>query len=514
MKWLNGYRMRLVLVGCVTVVFNSIGFANGATITVGPGEGYDFGTIQAGIDAANDGDTVLVVSGEYVVTEPITFRGKAITVKTEAGPDETTIRMGTPTDSERASVVIFENNETATSVLEGFTITGGRGCWVAEAEGLVGGGIYFPFSSATVKNCTIVHNSAGGVLCEFQSSPTLIDCIIAENVNEGVNGNGGGVMAVVGASLTLTKCIISGNSTRYQAGGVGCWSNSAVTLSDCIIAQTTTGLSGGGMMTWDNCNVTMNNCIVTDNAASAVGGGMQFANSRVKVTNCVIARNTSGSGGGGVGCAGANSSVNIENCTFCVNSSGSQFPAHVGGGGVHCDDDGSAEIANSIIWANTSPNGDQIAVTQGASTLTVAYSNVSGGQTKAHVDSGCTLNWGEGNIDADPYFANIDNNDFHLKSQAGRWNPDSQTWIQDDVTSACIDLGNPMSPIDWEFFPNGGFINMGAYGGTPEASKAYFGEPVCETIVAGDINGDGQVNRTDLEIMALHWTDEEPLPLP
>ena len=70
-----------------------------------------------------------------------------------------------------------------------------------------------------------------------------------------------------------------------------------------------------------------------------------------------------------------------------------------------------------------------------------------------------------------------------------------------------------MTPIGFEPFPNGGFVNMGAYGGTLKASKSYFGEPVCERIVAGDINGDGQVNRADLEIMALHWTDEEPLPL-
>ena len=71
-----------------------------------------------------------------------------------------------------------------------------------------------------------------------------------------------------------------------------------------------------------------------------------------------------------------------------------------------------------------------------------------------------------------------------------------------------------MSPIGMEPFSNGGFVNMGAYGGTSKASKSYFGEPVCETIVAGDINGDGQVNRADLEIMALHWTDDVPLPLP
>ena len=89
-----------------------------------------------------------------------------------------------------------------------------------------------------------------------------------------------------------------------------------------------------------------------------------------------------------------------------------------------------------------------------------------------------------------------------------------QIWIQHDVTSPYIDASDPISPIGWELFPNGGFVNMGAYGGTDRASKAYFGEPICGMIVAGDINGDGQVDRADLEIMALHWTDKEPLPIP
>jgi hypothetical protein len=57
--------------------------------------------------------------------------------------------------------------------------------------------------------------------------------------------------------------------------------------------------------------------------------------------------------------------------------------------------------------------------------------------------------------------------------------------------------------IDLEPSPNCGRINMGAYSGTIEASKTYFGEPILETIVAGDISGDCQVNRADVEIMAL-----------
>lgn len=63
--------------------------------------------------------------------------------------------------------------------------------------------------------------------------------------------------------------------------------------------------------------------------------------------------------------------------------------------------------------------------------------------------------------------------DYHLKSQAGRWNPMSQSWVIDDVTSLCIDAGDPNSPVGDEPVPNGGIINMGAYGGTAEASKSY-----------------------------------------
>jgi hypothetical protein len=77
----------------------------------------------------------------------------------------------------------------------------------------------------------------------------------------------------------------------------------------------------------------------------------------------------------------------------------------------------------------------------------------------------------------------------------------------DEVTSPCIDAGNPKSPIGYEPFPNGGIINMGAYGGTAEASKSYFGTTPCKTVVAGDINGDCKVNFLDFRLMALHWLE-------
>ena len=62
--------------------------------------------------------------------------------------------------------------------------------------------------------------------------------------------------------------------------------------------------------------------------------------------------------------------------------------------------------------------------------------------------------------------------DYHLKSQAGRYDPNSQMWVLDDLTSPCIDAGDPNSPVGFEPVPNGGIINLGAYGGTTKASKS------------------------------------------
>jgi len=132
----------------------------------------------------------------------------------------------------------------------------------------------------------------------------------------------------------------------------------------------------------------------------------------------------------------------ITNCTITGNLQGGIL------GGI-------PTITNSIIWAN-SPQ--QIAEAQG--TISVTYSDIQGGFV------------GEGNIDADPLFADPSNGDYHLKSQAGRWDPGSQAWVLDDVTSPCIDAGDVSTPIGLEPSPNGGVVNMGAYGGTAEASKS------------------------------------------
>jgi hypothetical protein len=208
--------------------------------------------------------------------------------------------------------------------------------------------------------------------------------------------------------------------------------------------------------------------------------------------NCVFTGNRAWENGGAM--RNSDSSwYTLVNCTLCDNVAGQQ------GGAI--DSDEWPILVNCILWANRDSSG------MGES------AHVRGHYQQPSFNYCCVQGWtgafgGSGNIGADPCFASPANGDYHLESQAGRWDADSQTWIQDEVTSPCIDAGDMKSPIGLEPFPNGGRINMGAYGGTAEASKSYFGAPVCRTIVAGDINGDCTVDSLDFAIMAYHWLEE------
>jgi hypothetical protein len=120
----------------------------------------------------------------------------------------------------------------------------------------------------------------------------------------------------------------------------------------------------------------------------------------------------------------------------------------------------------------------------------VTYSDVKGG-------------WpGLGNIDSDPCFADPCNGDYHLKSQAGRWDANSESWVADGVSSPCIDAGNPGCPLGDEPAPNGNRRNMGAYGGTAEASKS----PTYWRSIA-DLTNDWVVDNNDLKAFAGYWLE-------
>ena len=76
-----------------------------------------------------------------------------------------------------------------------------------------------------------------------------------------------------------------------------------------------------------------------------------------------------------------------------------------------------------------------------------------------------------GCISADPLFVNAAGRDYHLRSVKGHWIP-GNLWVRDTVNSPCLDAGDPDDPFEREPHPNGGCVNMGAYGNSPEASKS------------------------------------------
>ena len=267
-------------------------------------------------------------------------------------------------------------------------------------------------------------------------------------------------------------------------------------MINCTFNNNYSRTNGAGMFNYLSSNPTLKNCKFISNFAVDDGGGIcNEHSSSPTLTNCMFIGNCAEWGG-----AFRNyGSPTLTNCIFFSNL------ANKDGGGFYTNSR-NPTLTNCILWANSDRGGtDEFAqITRESGTLVVNYS--------------CIQGWtgtfgGVGNIGEDPLFEDSYNHDCHLKSQAGRWDPNSQSWVLDDVTSPCIDTGDPMTPIHLEPFPNGGIINMGAYGGTPEASKSYFGEPICTTIVAGDINGDCKIDFKDLAIMGRHWLeDNNPSP--
>src|SRR2546425_2645156 len=147
-------------------------------------------TIQGGIDAATNGDTVLVSPGTYV--ENINFKGKAITVASVGGPSVTIIDGGAV-----ASVVTFNSGEGAGSVLSGFTIQNG---YTSFASGYEGGGIYIAFSSPQILDNTIINNTGcqGIGVGAYFGSPLIQGNTIRNNLQTDCWGGGGAGVLVGG----------------------------------------------------------------------------------------------------------------------------------------------------------------------------------------------------------------------------------------------------------------------------------------------------------------------------
>jgi len=412
-------------------------------------------------------------------------------------PDAASL-LGHVTRVENSYHVLTARDIDLNATLDGFTIIAGN----ANDEESVkfGGGILYTNGYLKILNCNFQYNTAtidggaiynrrylgeliitnckffrnasedGGAICDLDCT-ILTDCRFTENY---AISSGGAVDAYRGNPI-LTNCIFEYNSS-YYGGGMHNISNSEPTLINCMFIGNYAEGFGGGFYNLKvgppdpNTLQLFDSCTFKDNHAGIYGGGLYNAPStKPLIQNCLFVNNSSSNWGGALHFWQSNAEV--INCTITNN-----FAQR--GGAISCGYENTItssniKLTNCILW-----NNSEEIYKYDDSQITITYSCIQ------YLKPG-RFGLSAGNINQDPCFvdpgkwvnANGTNSiwidgDYHLKSQAGRWDPNSQSWVKDDVTSPCIDAGDPNSPVGDEPFPNGGIINMGAYGGTAEASMS------------------------------------------
>lgn len=222
----------------------------------------DYPTIQQGINASSNGDTVLVQPGTYI--ENINYNGKNITVASLylIARDTSYISQTIINGGQDGTVVMFESGEDSTAVLIGFTITNGFSN--------SGGGIRCYSSGPTIKNSIVENNSVsgnpqgggGGICCYTWEDTTywvrIEDVVVRNNTAGGTFGGTGGGINCKNMSLEIINVKIQNNSTSHiggnwsKGGGIYIESPSnghfdTIFLRDCTISGNETHGNGGGI---------------------------------------------------------------------------------------------------------------------------------------------------------------------------------------------------------------------------------------------------------------------------
>ena len=310
-------------------------------------------------------------------------------------------------------------------------------------------GIYCYYSDPLILKCVIRYANSIGI-SGSSASPLILDTIVREN-NTGISSCGGEITdceIIENTGIGINYC--NGPITDCQIVG-----NSSTGLNYCDGSIKTCVISGNNKGLYD-CDGQVTNCVVSSNRSHGLESCGQ-------IINCTIAGNK---GSGLVSCGTAvHNNIIVQNWYYGISS-------------------GTSNLKYNNVWGNLSGN----------------YGGVAPGPTDTHENPRFAV---------DGYWDGDDNwveGDYHIKSVAGRWTETG--WVNDDVTSPCIDAGDPTGGYFYEPAPNGGRINQGAYGGTIYASKSPYGpEPYCGQYIPGDANLDCKIDFLDFAIMTLYWLE-------
>jgi len=257
-------------------------------INVNANGGAQFLSIQEAINVASNGDTILVHPDTYY--ENINFNGKNIVVAslylTTGNKDyiNDTVING----NHNGVVVTFENGETSSAILKGFTITNGY------AE--YGGGIKCKNTSKPVIDHLIISGNiatddGGGVACYNNSSMKISNCIFNDNI---ANDNGGGIFLNHSKGL-IDNCLFSDNISNGGSSAIDCWSSDPLIINCTLVNNISYSWATIGI--WDTSSPNIIDCIVSNNTGS---GFVFHSQSQATVEYCNCYENSYGSFSGSV----------------------------------------------------------------------------------------------------------------------------------------------------------------------------------------------------------------------
>jgi hypothetical protein len=447
---------------CLLPIFTS----QARIITVDKNGPADFDNIQDAIDFSEHGDTIIVKPGTY--NQKIFFYNRAITLTSE-DPDDPGIVQSTIITSGSDFSVNFDFAEGNHSVLTGFTITGGGA--------IIGGGINCSAGTSPTISKNIIRDCLGyGIHGELDDTkPVISENTVSSNAGYGIYKCNGPITNNVVSENNLSGIafcngeisynIISDNVFIASSPGGGGLNFCKGKIVGNRILYNHTNQRGGACY---ECNGDIAGNRIIGNTSQLAGGAL--SNCRGRITNNIIAGNRSSNGGGLFSCNYIYNNTIVGNIAEETGGALSQCPGY---------------ISNNIIAYNSAKSFGGISG-MGSNSSYNAFWNEGG-----NFGNGAAR--GPGDIVDEPLFVSngywddngtpnesddiwIDGEDYHVKSEAGRWSDVDKSWVNDNVTSPCIDAGGePNDPnSDWtgELWPHGKRINMGAYGGTDEASMS------------------------------------------
>jgi len=443
-------------------------------------------TIQAGIDAASPGDTVVVAPNLYF--ENIDFQGKAITVQSSDGPFKTIIdgSLG------QRPAVLFTHHETLVSTLLGFTIQNGG----AEADYKTRGGILVDNSSPTLRNNIITHNHCYGVWSR-QGSPAVVNNVISATLSNGSCGFAGG------SGVWLQDSLPSTNGVQLRPNFFH-----NILENNVQSGQEAAGGNGGaGIAVWGGSPVIQANVFRNNRTFRGTGGGINVvydANGVVILHNLIFG-NEAGCGGGGLAfhfgtLIGPGAAIDlVENNTIVANTTNGScgFTDHASASQIYVWQSTSQRVfVNNIIVGTTAAPAvaDDTSYDSILSPLLNIFDHNLIWNPQGRLVGGNLVDpTGQfGNISADPLFANSATNDFHLA-----------------LGSPAIDTGNNSSPTAGTIDGNIGTLDDGVAAPQDATGKGY---PVLD-MGAYEVPGLHNVHATLLHLLPSSYQLEAGFPI-